>query len=375
MKRICKISLMVFILIVLLSFNVKADTLESLSEASGAVKLSENLPDEINEILNDIGVNSNDLSSIENVTFSGIIKSLTAKAAEEAGDILPTVSVVIAVLLLYSMFNGVFGSISNPSLSTVLSVVSALCIACVLLVPVTDLIQKAGAAIEVSSNFMLAFIPVMTAVLISAGQSTTGSGYSAMMVVAAEGVGQYFSKIISPLLSCFMTLGISTAVVPDIKLSGLMNSFSKTVKWLMSFVFTLFTALLTLKSVFSSSVDNVSARAVRYTMSSFIPVVGGALSEAYRTVHGSVGVLKSGVGVFVIIAVVFVFVPVIIRLIVWLITVNLCKTFAEVTSLQSPGLMLSSVSTVLSLLLSVVFCIIALFVITTALIMMIGGAA
>ena len=170
-------------------------------------------------------------------------------------------------------------------------------------------------------------------------------------------------------------MSIKGQVVPDIKLSGLMNSFSKTIKWLMSFVFTLFTALLTLKSVFSSSVDNVSARAVRYTMSSFIPVVGGALSEAYRTVHGSVGVLKSGVGVFVIIAVVFVFVPVIIRLIVWLITVNLCKTFAEVTSLQSPGLMLSSVSTVLSLLLSVVFCIIALFVITTALIMMIGGAA
>ncbi len=374
MKRIFKITFLVFLLVLLLTLNVKAETLESLSEASGATTLSEKLPDEINEILEEIGVNGNDITTIQNVTFSGVIKSLTAKVTEEAGEILPSVSIVLAILLLYSVFNGVFESVSNPALSTVLSVVSALCIACVLLVPVTDLIQKAGSAIEISSNFMLAFIPVMSAVLISAGETATGSGYSAMMVIAAEGVGQYFSKIISPLLSCFLTLGISTAVVPDIKLSGLMNLFSKTVKWLMSFVFTLFTALLTLKSIFSSSVDNVSSRAVRYTMSSFIPVVGGALSEAYRTVHGSVGVLKSGVGVFVIIAVVFVFIPVIIRLIVWLFTVNICKTFAETTSLQSPALMLTAVSTVLSLLLSVIFCIIALFVITTALIMIIGGA-
>ncbi|MDO4420399.1 MAG: hypothetical protein Q4B92_08585 [Ruminococcus sp.] len=181
--------------------------------------------------------------------------------------------------------------------------------------------------------------------------------------------------MVSPLLSCFLTLGISSSIVPDIKLSGLVNFFSKTIKWLMSFVFTLFTALLTLKSLYSSSVDNISSRALRYTMSSFVPVVGGALSEAYRTVHGSVGVLKSGVGVFVIIAIVTVFIPVIIRLLVWLFTVNMCKSFAETTSLNSPMSMLTSISTVLSLLLSVIFCIIALFIITTALIMTIGGAS
>ena len=253
MKRIIKSLILVFILILLLCFDVNAETFESLSEASGANTLSDNLPDEINTILDEIGVCGNDLKSIENITFSGVLNSLFSEVSEEAGEILPSVVIVIAILLLYSVFGGVFDSVSNPALSSVLSVVSALCIACVLLVPVTDLIENAGKAIEISANFMLAYIPVMTAILISAGQTSTGSGYSAMMVIAAEGVGQYFSKIISPLLSCFLTLGISSSIVPEIKLSGIMNFFSKSVKWLMSFVFTLFTGLLTLKTLFSSS--------------------------------------------------------------------------------------------------------------------------
>lgn len=375
MKRILKIILLCIAFILLLTVNVHADELDDLASASGAYSLGDNLPEEVNDALEQMGLSGEDFSTAQDLSFTNILNYLLSTAGSEAGEILPSVCVVLAILLLYSVFNGVFDSVSNPALSSVLSVVSALCIACVLLFPVSDLIESAGSAISISADFMLAFIPVMTAVLISSGQAVTGSGYSAMMVLAAEGVGQIFSKLISPLLSCFLTLGISSSIVPEIKLGSLLDFFSKSVKWIMSFVFTLFTALLTLKSLYSSSVDNVSSRAVRYTMSSFVPVVGGALSEAYRTVHGSVGILKSGVGVFVIIAVVAVFVPVITRLLVWLFTVNMCKCFAETTSLQSPLLMLSSISTVLSLLLSVIFCIIALFIITTALIITIGGAS
>ena len=375
MKRI-PILICTLVFIMLLSvFSVNADTLDDLSSASNAYTLDDNLPDEVNSALSELGISSEDFSTTQNLSFSQVLAYLLDTVNSEAGEILPSVCVVLAVLLLYSIFSGVFESVTNPALSTVLSVVSALCIACVLLLPVTDLIETAKNAIETSANFMLAFTPVMTAVLISSGQAVTGSGYCAMMVVAAEAVAQFFSKLIAPLLSCFLSLGISSSVVPEIKIQSLIGFFSKSVKWIMSFVFTLFISLLTLKTLYSSSVDNVSSRAVRYTMSSFVPVVGGALSEAYRTVHGSVGILKSGVGVFVIIAVIAVFLPVLIKLLIWLFTVNMCKCFAETTNLASPQLMLSSISTVLSLLLSVILCIIALFVITTALIITIGGTA
>lgn len=373
MKRIVIVFLISLVLIYVLSFSVNAASEEDIYSLSGADALSENLPEDVKDALEEMGINLSDYSSALDLSFADIMSQLGKRVLNEAQDILPSLATMLAILLLYSIFSGVFDSVSNPSLSSVLSLVSALCLGCVFLMPVTDLIHTAGATIEMSADFMLALIPVMTAVLISAGNTITGSGYCAMMVLAAEAVGQLFSKVISPLLSCFLALGVSSSLVPEIKLSGFINFFSKTIKWIMSFGFTLFTALLGLKSIYSSTVDNVSSKALKYTMSSFIPVVGGALSEAYKTVHGSIGVLKSGVGVFTIIAVVTVFLPILIKVCAWIFTINICKCFCETASEQGPCVMFSSISTVLSLLLSVVFCIMALFIITTAMIITIGG--
>lgn len=373
MKRIVIVFLISLVLISVLSFSVNAASEEDIYSLSGADALSENLPEDVKDALEEMGINLSDYSSALDLSFADIMSQLGKRVLNEAQDILPSLATMLAILLLYSIFSGVFDSVSNPSLSSVLSLVSALCLGCVFLMPVTDLIHTAGATIEMSADFMLALIPVMTAVLISAGNTITGSGYCAMMVLAAEAVGQLFSKVISPLLSCFLALGVSSSLVPEIKLSGFINFFSKTIKWIMSFGFTLFTALLGLKSIYSSTVDNVSSKALKYTMSSFIPVVGGALSEAYKTVHGSIGVLKSGVGVFTIIAVVTVFLPILIKVCAWIFTINICKCFCETASVQGPCVMFSSISTVLSLLLSVVFCIMALFIITTAMIITIGG--
>lgn len=373
MKRIIKILLLSVILVSLLTLNVEAETLNDLGKSSGAYSISDNLPEEVKDALEKLGIDNKDFSSIQNLSFNDVLSLLAETVSIEARNALPTVCMVLAMLLIYSLFNGVFDTMSNSPLSSVLSLVSVLCIASAIIIPVTDLFTRASEAIKISADFMLAFIPVMTAIMISSGHAITGSGYSAMMILAAEAVGQFFSKVISPLLSVLLTLGVSTSVVPEINLSSISGFFSKSVKWLMSFIFMIFTAFLTLKSMFASSVDNVSSRALRYTVSSFVPVVGGALSEAYRTIHGSVGVLKSGVGVFVIISVLLVFMPVLIRLLIWLFTVNMCKSVSQISSLSGPSVLFESVSTVLSLTLSVIFCIISLFVITTALIITIGG--
>lgn len=373
MYRIIKIALIVIFLFCVFTLNVSAGTLEDISTNYGADSLEDNLPYEVREALEEMGFDSGDYSSVFDISFSDMVSQLSESAFKEVGEILPSLCTALAILLLYALFSGVFDSVSNPSLSSVLSLVSSLCLGSVFLIPIADLVSLAGKVIGISTDFMLGFIPVMTAVLISAGNSVTGSGYCAMMVIAAEAVGQLYSKFVSPLLSCFLALGVSSSLVHEIKISGFVNFFAKTLKWIISFAFTLFSALLGLKSIYASSVDNVSSRAVKYTMSSFIPVVGGALSEAYKTVHGSIGVLKSGVGIFAIIAIITVFLPVIIKLCVWLFTINICKCFCETLSIQSPFVLLSSINTVLSLLLSVVICIISLFVITTALIITIGG--
>ena len=171
----------------------------------------------------------------------------------------------------------------------------------------------------------------------------------------------------------FLGVSLCTTSVPSLKLDSLTDLFSKTIKWLLSFSFTIFSALLTFRTLITTSIDNVSTRAVRFTMSSFVPVVGAALSEAYKTVQGSILILKNGIGVFVILAVAIVFLPIVLRLLLWSFALNFCKTISEILGVTVPCRLLKSMSTVLSVLLAVVLCVMALFVISTALIITVGG--
>ena len=371
MKRFCLLLIIAFILLVV-PFSVAASGQEELIDTSS---VSDALPSDVRNALKELGISAEDLSSVSEASFSSLLGYTGKILAQESKALAPSVSVLLAVMVIYSLFRGFFDSVATSELEPVISVVAALCISAVILIPVSGVISLAGSMVKTASDFMLAFAPVMAAVLITDGQTATGSGYASLMIMCAQGVAQFFSKFITPVLSAFLSLSVASSVVPDINITSVVAFFSKTIKWLVSFVFTLFTGFLTLKTVYTSSVDNLSTRAVRYTMSSFVPVVGGALSEAYRTVHAGVKLLKSGVGIFVIIAVFIMFAPILAKLIVWLLSVNLCKTFSQVSSLGAPYSILSCVSTVLSLMLSVILCIVALFVITTALIITIGGGA
>lgn len=336
-------------------------------------ELYQSLPKSAQDSLARMGIEDVSVGSVSELTLSLFVGEVLAIAGEQSVGVLASLSMTVAVLLIYSLVEGFTQSLANDSSREVLSVVCALCIACALVIPVTDLIDTANKAIYAASDFMLAYVPVMVAVLVSCGRTLSGSGYYTLMIAAAEGISRLSSKFITPMLNVFLGVSISSAVTPAIRLDSLTSMFSKTIKWLLSFSFTIFSAFLTFKTLITTSIDSVSTRAVRYTLSSFIPVVGSALSEAYKTVQGSVNILKNGVGVFVIIAVSAVFLPVILRLMLWIFSVGICRSFAQIINLGLPVNMLSSVSTVLSVLLAVILCIMALFIISTALIVTVGG--
>ncbi len=345
---------------------------DEMADALGIDELYGKLSPQVRDSLRRMGL-SDGIDLLSDVTFSSVINELLSVSVSQGAGLLKSLSLIISVLLLYSITESFSQSITAGAMKDVLSVVSALCIAGALVVPVTDVIDAASSAIITASDFMLMFVPIMLAVLVSCGRSLSGAGYYSLMVFAAEGISQLSAKFITPMLNVFLGVSICSTIVPQVKLESITDLFAKTIKWLLSFSFTIFSALLTFKTLISTSIDSVSTRAVRFTMSSFIPVVGAALSEAYKTVQGSVNILKNGIGVFVIFAVAVVFLPVILRLLLWNFSLSICKTVSQILSLGVPLRMLSGVSTVLSVLLATLLCIMALFIISTALIITAGG--
>ncbi len=339
----------------------------------GADNLYSSLSNEAKDSLVRMGVMSPSAESLENVSVNSVLAEILREVSNQVGDVVSVSVMIIGVMLIYSIVQGLGSSFSSSSAKEVLSVVSSLSVACILVVPLTEIIGKSGEIIKLSSDFMLTYIPVMVAVLMACGRTLSGAGYYSLMVFYAEFITQVSSSVIVPALNVFLGISVSASLVPEMRLRGLLNTFSKAVKWLLSFMFTIFSALLTFRTLIAASADSVSTRAVRYTMSSFVPVIGAALSEAYRTVSGSFALLRSGVGVFAIFAVFIMFLPIIIKLSLWMFSIGILRNVAQIVDLSVPYELLSAVGSVLAVILAVIICVAALYIISTALIITAGG--
>lgn len=365
------ITVLVFVITLMLFSTVTVSATDN-SMIYDTSEIYNSLSDEVKQSLDNLGISGVDTNQLSNITFDSIVSEIVSISSQNMQSPLKGLISIIALLLLCSILSAYKNSISND-ISTALNLASTLCVTCAVAMPAIDIIRQTTDVIKVSSNVMLAYIPVMVVIMASSGHAISGASYYSMMIAAGEGVGQVSSNLISPMLSMFLGLSITGSVSPDINLSGFTNLISKTIKWVLGFVMTIFTAVLSFRQLITTSLDNVSTRAVRFTLNSFIPIVGSALSDAYKTVQSSVGLLKSGVGIFVIISIAIVFLPIIVQSLMWIITLFIGKSVAEVLNLTQVQKLLDSIITVFSTLLAIVLCIMSVYIISTAIVLMMGG--
>ena len=357
----------------LLCTEVSAQDISELEKSVDV--LMDSLSSQVREDLISLGVDTVSISATDKLTFNSVSKFIMNKMQNESSSVLSCGAVVIAILVVTSVLENYRDGLRQTSMKEVLSVLSALCITTTLVVPVTQLMNSVVLTVTDASNFMLLYIPIMVAIVSFSGHVVSGASYYSIMVLACEGVSQITTKFIAPLLNVYLGFCVSASLTDRVNLNGFCNTFSKIIKWLISFVMTVFTALLTIRGMITTAYDSVTTRAVRFTMSSFIPIVGAALSESYKTIQGSINLIRTGAGVFVILAIFVVFTPTIIRCVLWLFTLNLCKSIKEIIGVTSDINILANVTSVISTVFAITVCVMAMFIISTALLITLGGGS
>ena len=97
-------------------------------------------------------------------------------------------------------------------------------------------------------------------------------------------------------------------------------------------------ALLTMQSALSSSMDAFTLKTSKMLVSSFVPVVGSALSEAISTASGCLKLVKSAVGIYGIGAAVCTFLPLLLRTASWYLVLSIGAAAGEMLSVrEAPG--------------------------------------
>ena len=354
-------------------YSLEAENYDEQLQASGVDELWDTLSKDDVELLEKLGINEADFDGVFNVSLRNIADfffELIRGEYDSAFESLPVLLTIVVALAAIGQFTP-----DNARMAEILEFAASVSAAVCILAGVSPCITNAVSAIYSSSNFITALIPVLAAVITVSGNPTLALTYNSLSFAAAQFVSHAADSFIRPLVQVVLSLSVISSVSKTVNISKIVDFIRKTAVFLLSFMATVFVTMLTMKGMLAASADNVAVRGIRFLIGNMIPVLGGAVSDAYLSVVGTLNLVKNTVAAFAAAAVAVINLPVLIECVIWVFALNLLAAVGEVFSQNGLSQLFRAVSSALTLLAVVVLFEMLVFLLSVGLVLVIKGSA
>ena len=305
------------------------------AQSSGASDLPQRLPSDVQALLDSLGLDVLDPSSYTELGFHDVAQMLTDLLYTQSAGPKQTIGMLVGVILLCALFGGLDGAVGSPSLRRTYQGVAVLAAGGTVLVPLFALFSRVWEAVEQVTVFLTAYVPTYAAILLTGGKGVSAVSYQTTLLAAVQLLLWLVRRAVFPCLLVSLALGCTGSVSEGFCLDRLSGVFHKAILWMLGLFTTLFSGLLSLQQMVATAGDSLSGRVVKFSLSSFVPVVGGVLSEAYNTIIGCGTLLRSTVGAFGLLSVVLVVLPPLLSCVCWNVGLHLAGGVASLFGLGS----------------------------------------
>lgn len=347
--------------------------LEEQWSASGADRLWEALPETTQSLLADLGVERFNLSSIKALQPNSVLTTLWDVAASESTPAVRVAGTVLGALLLCSLLDGLRRLADEPAMNDVFRMVGLLAVGLSLMAPLCDCLRQAAEAVDGALVFMGSFVPVYAAVLASNGQMTSALSYQSVVLFVSEGLTGLMGRVVTPLLSVSLGLGVAGGLGTEWKLDAIGGFFNKLCAWLVGLGCTIFVGMLSLQSLVGASTDSVAIRAVRFSVVNLVPVVGSSIGEAFGTVKNCLAVLRTTLGAFGVTSTAVLILPSLLSCGWWILLLGLCASASDVLGFAALSRLLKTAAGVIRTMTAVLVCCGLFLVIAATVVTLAGG--
>ncbi len=368
-----KVKIFAVCVLIILSFSVNAyaagesEYYNGQVESSGAEDILSGLDSETKERLGELGIEDVNFSSLFDVSFSKIF-SFVKKAAEGKFESpLKSLMKLLSVIILIAVCESFMPD--DDKMKNVINMAAVLFSVTVIISPLYDAMESAVSSVGVCADFMKSLIPVLVGIVSASGNPSLAVSFQSCAFAAAEVISALGKNYVVPIVGAVTALDLTGSLMPSMKLSGITELVKKTVIQTLSFTATLYVSFLGIKGALANAADTVASKGIKLVISSAVPIVGGAVSEAYSGIIGSLVLVKSTVGIFGIIVIAVITVPSMLQLLFWIFALKLGAAAGEVFSLGGVSSLLKALSCAITLLNVVILFGAVLFIISLALLL------
>ncbi len=332
---------------------------ESVEESGfGAIReFRESLPPEVTALLPD-GFFGEDpetvASAVQNAAdvpkILACIRDFLGVSLRQA---LPLLAAVSGILVLSAVLRAV-GATSGAGTGRAFSFCSVTVLTLLLLRQSLSGVSRLRAWFEMLCTLAGSMLPMMGTLYALGGNVGAAAANHTVMSVFLSVAQMLCTRAVLPVAGICLLLAVCDALTGRAALKPLGNLIKRTFTLGISFLMLLLSFLLGLQTTLAAGSDTLALRTVRFAAGSFLPVVGGSVSEAMKTVAGSISYLRTLAGSGGILVLFLFFLPTFLTVLTTRIVFLLCGALAELLEAKSEGRVLSELASVYGFFLAVI---------------------
>lgn len=204
---------------------------------------------------------------------------------------------ILILAVLAALLESMQSAFESQTVSQVANAVIFLVLMVLAIGSFTEAVGYAKHAIQSMSDFMLASVPVLVAVLAATGNVASAAFFSPFMAFAVEIVTNIVFLFVFPLIFFGAVLDITSAISPRYKLTRLAGLLRSVAIGVLGFSLSAFIGISAVSGAGKGIADGVALRATKFGLSTFVPVIGKALSDAWETVASASLLAKNAIGI------------------------------------------------------------------------------
>lgn len=281
-----------------------------------------------------------------NEFFSVILKGVSKSAL----DVLPTVLTLVAIAVLYSLLGGfTSGFVQKPTEKLIYFATYSTMIL-VVMVEVGGVIKLTTDTISSVRVLMEAIFPILLTLTTLLGGVTSSAVFKPMMSTLVTVITVFVSKLIIPMFIASIAFSIVGNLTKSVKLDKLTDFFKSSATYILGGVFGIFIAFLTFQGLTGGVIDSISVKTAKFAMQSYIPILGGYLSDGFDLMMASIVLIKNSIGVIGLLMLLSIIVLPTVKIILLSLGLKLAGGIIEPISDSKFSKMLSDVSSNMTLL-------------------------
>ncbi len=228
--------------------------------------------------------------------YNNVFSAVISLVFDGLASLLPIFLTIIAIAVLSSILNNL-KSDSKNNVSQIVNFVCFAVIITILSVNFKNVIEQTSNCLSLMKSQMDAIFPIILTLISAIGGTVSVSIFKPVVAILSNWISSLFSGLLLPIFIISFLFTVIGSLSPNVKLNKFNSFLSSTFKWTVGFVFTIFSSFLAIQGISAGKYDGISIKASKFAIKSYIPIIGGYLSEGLDFIMLGSILIKNAIGV------------------------------------------------------------------------------